>query len=755
MNTLLTRVMVLLFGGLALLSALGLARGQRGAPPAAATPVAISGAAAANNLYLPAVIHQAQSGAATPSPTATSAAPTNLLIGNMPLPTGWQTTGPNTFWEGYLHVQDEPVIELTLYDCGDTTGNNRLDIVQVYDPDNNLVINQTNCTGNLIFSVATAGKPGLYRVRLKDNDTLTGNGGTIWVNKLRDQRIYTDPTRTTLAATNLLGRIEPLPVDWVTGGALTFWEGYIRVQNESSITVSVTDCGDDEGNDALDAIQITDPTGLIVGRASDCSSESRLFPISTAGKPGWYRVYFYDKDTGSAPGRSLQQNVGRLSVINLVDQHVYVTPGDQPTPTATRPTTATPTPTATRPATATPTPTATPPPGAGWQPVGPGSAGGGGISNNGGDSQNVAIAAGPGNTLYVAWSDTSAGDAEIYLRRWDGSAWSELGGSAGGGGISNNSGDSVWPSVAVGPDGNPWVAWHDETPSADEIYVRRWTGTAWEPVGSGSASGGGISNNKGNSRFVDLQVAPNGHAFAAWTDGSTGNGEVYLRQWNGSAWVALAGSASGGGISNSIFRSGRPALALSDGQPTVAWAEGDLVGQIYLRRYNGSAWVELGNHSASGGGVSNTPGQSLYATLTYAGGRPTVAWYDDVGGQWEIYAATLEGNEWKAAGSGAASGGGISDTPGISTEPNLAAEGGPFLVWQEDMSSDTEVYVRRLVGNNWVEVGSGSASGGGISNNSGDSDYPVTSFVNGRLYVAWEDDSSGDYEVYILMNAAP
>jgi hypothetical protein len=127
---------------------------------------------------------------------------------------------------------------MTLYDCGDTSGNNRLDIVQVYDPDNNLVVDQTNCSGNLIFSITTAGKPGLYRVRLKDNDTLTGNGGNIWVNKLRDQRIYTDPTRPALAATNLLTRIEPLPVDWVTGGALTFWEGYIRVQNESNITVT-------------------------------------------------------------------------------------------------------------------------------------------------------------------------------------------------------------------------------------------------------------------------------------------------------------------------------------------------------------------------------------------------------------------------------------------------------------------------------------------------------------------------------------
>ena len=393
MNSYSARVIALLFGGLALLSVLSIAR----APQAAKTPSGIFGAAAAHNLYLPVVIHQAQP-AATPSPTATGAAPVNLLVGNMPLPTGWHTDGPNAFWQGYLHVQDEAVIEMTLYDCGDTSGNKMLDIVRVYDPNNNLVVDQTNCTGNLIFSIATAGKPGLYRVYLRDDDTRGGNSGNIWVNKLRDQRIYKDPANPTLAATNLLTRVEPLPVTWVTGGALTFWEGYIRVRNEDTITVEVTDCGDDEGNGTLEAIQISDPTGQIVGLASGCGSDSRLFPINTQGKPGWYRIYFYDKDARSGPGRAADQNDGRLSVIGLADQNVYLTAGNQPTPTATRPVTATPTPTATRPATATPTPTATPPPGDGWQPVGPGSASGGGISNNSGDSENVSLATGPGNT---------------------------------------------------------------------------------------------------------------------------------------------------------------------------------------------------------------------------------------------------------------------------------------------------------------------------------------------------------------------
>ncbi len=430
---------------------------------------------------------------------------------------------------------------------------------------------------------------------------------------------------------------------------------------------------------------------------------------------------------------------------------VTPTPSTTPTPSLTPTSSATPTPSLT------PTMTPTPMP-SDWQPVGPGSASGGGISNNSGASQSVAVATGPNNDLYVAWSDNSSGDDEIYLRRWDGSNWSDLGGSAGGGGISDNNGASLWPAVAVAPDGNPWVAWHDTSAGDTEIYVRRWTGTAWAPVGNGSAEGGGISNNNGSSAYVALAIAPNGQAYAAWMDSSAGNQEVYVRRWNGSEWEQLAGSAGGGGITNTPTRSGRPSIALADELPTVAWAETETVNEIYVRRFDGSAWVELGEHSASNGGVSNTPGVSQYATLGYsAAGQPFVAWYDYTPGPPEIYAATLPSGQWGAAGSGAASGGGISNTAGLSMEPELAVRGGaPYVVWQETTAGDDEIYIRRLAGDNWVEVGDGSASGGGISNNGGDSQYAALAFDGaGRLYVAWSDNSGGDIEVYVLVNPTP
>jgi hypothetical protein len=44
-------------------------------------------------------------------------------------------------------------------------------------------------------------------------------------------------------------------------------------------------------------------------------------------------------------------------------------------------------------------------------------------------------------------------------------------GSASGGGISDNSGASYSPSLAIAPDGTPYVAWHDDTNGDYEIYV--------------------------------------------------------------------------------------------------------------------------------------------------------------------------------------------------------------------------------------------------------------------------------------------
>jgi len=63
-----------------------------------------------------------------------------------------------------------------------------------------------------------------------------------------------------------------------------------------------------------------------------------------------------------------------------------------------------------------------------------GSSWGGGISGNSGWSEEPAAVVDNLNELTVAWADTSSGAAEIYVRRFNGGGWSEVGVGSGTGG---------------------------------------------------------------------------------------------------------------------------------------------------------------------------------------------------------------------------------------------------------------------------------------------------------------------------------
>ena len=55
----------------------------------------------------------------------------------------------------------------------------------------------------------------------------------------------------------------------------------------------------------------------------------------------------------------------------------------------------------------------------------------------------------------------------------------------------------------------------------------------WEDVGPGSASGGGISNTVRYSEFPSLAIDPDGVPIVAWQDDSSGNDEIYVRRYAG------------------------------------------------------------------------------------------------------------------------------------------------------------------------------------------------------------------------------
>jgi hypothetical protein len=388
--------------------------------------------------------------------------------------------------------------------------------------------------------------------------------------------------------------------------------------------------------------------------------------------------------------------------------------------------------------------------GSAWLEVGTGSASAGGVSDNATASAYVSLALGSGGRPILAWHDRSLQD--VLVAAWNGAAWDRLGvGAAAPGGVDDFV--SGYPSLAVLGDA-PVLAWVQEpTRLAFALYVRRWDGSAWVELGTGSASGSGVSQTSGWALYPSLAATAGGRLVLAWQEFSGEDDEICVRQWTGNSWGEMGvGSAVGSGISHSPGRATHPAVATgAGGEVAVAWID-DASGasEVYLRLWDGTAWVELGAQSASGGGISashgHVTGQEPPAVAITPAGQLIVAWADAAGGNAEIYVRRWDGAQWAEMGTGSASGGGVSATAGASTRPALAltAAGTPLLAWQEQASGSTQILVRRWSGLGWVDAGGGGA-GDGVSQTAGASRQPALAVdvLSQDVFVAWDCNTGG------------
>ncbi len=188
-----------------------------------------------------------------------------------------------------------------------------------------------------------------------------------------------------------------------------------------------------------------------------------------------------------------------------------------------------------------------------------------------------------------------------------------------------------------------------------------------------------------------------------------------------------AGSASGTGMSKDVNGvPGAPAIAhrVADGSVYMAWAAQPTAlgsSEIYVKRWNGVAWVALGS-SATGGGISQTPdvdSQLPTITVRESDGHVFVAWQENDGvGHTGIYASEFDPgtSQWQRLGAG---NGNVSNLPNLhSTEPSILLMPNnsylPVVAWEQTEynggSSFQAIYVRRWSGLTWTEMGTGSAS---------------------------------------------
>ncbi len=283
----------------------------------------------------------------------------------------------------------------------------------------------------------------------------------------------------------------------------------------------------------------------------------------------------------------------------------------------------------------------------------------------------------------VAWPESDGTVMRVFVYRWDGSAWVQLGGPVG----DSPSGTFIFvASLKLDSADNPVVAWDElTTGTSGAVQVSRWDGNSWQSVGdpvSGPMA----------SYLPSLVLDGNDLPIVSYVDFDGVNLNVQVSRWDGGAWVTLGGpiEASAGNTNTT-----KPSLAFDGSDPVVAWSESDGAEQhVYVRRWNGATWQALGGIIDA---VLNE-NASLPSLAVEQDGTPVVAFREDTATDPKIFAFRWAGAAWVQLGTGFDAGAG-----NIASNASLALDASdrPVAAWYEFGTSPSDIFLAEFESGSW------------------------------------------------------
>ncbi|HUR15709.1 MAG TPA: hypothetical protein VMZ33_00360 [Candidatus Limnocylindrales bacterium] len=256
--------------------------------------------------------------------------------------------------------------------------------------------------------------------------------------------------------------------------------------------------------------------------------------------------------------------------------------------------------------------------------------------------------------LYVAGSFLNAAGIPQAdnLARWDGAAWSAVGGYHGNG-VFNGfvaalavSGDRLYAGGSFQD-----VA---GKPAADNIA--RWNGRTWSAIGSDGNGNGAVG-----SFIYDIAVGRSGIYAAGGFQNAGGHPEAdHVARWNGSEWLPLGSNGAGGPAINALVH----ALVIHGDDLFVGGAFVNAGGNPrsdYVARWGAGSWHNLGSNGAGNGRLTDAVGALIFwAGQLYVGG-----WFRDMRNLDADYLARWTGTGWEGLDYWDYTGGAVSPTMGL------------------------------------------------------------------------------------------
>jgi hypothetical protein len=298
------------------------------------------------------------------------------------------------------------------------------------------------------------------------------------------------------------------------------------------------------------------------------------------------------------------------------------------------------------------------------------------------------------NQVFTACTDNNggiyiAGDfrnlyGKYYVAKWDGSTWKELGGTNG------LAGSHPIYCLCTDPLGNIYASGNFEN-SSGYRYVAKWDGSNWSELGAASSF-------HADDAIKSICSDPYGNIYAGgyYTNAS---GKYYVSKWDGSTWSELVGT-------NALSANGEINSICSDNLGNI-YVAGDfsngvssIIGSKYVAKWDGSAWSELGGTNALSANsdiysICSDVAGNIYAAGKFSNGNSS--------GGGNKYVAKWNGISWSELGySNALAANNLIQSICSDAAGNIYA-GGDFTNGFSSLYGSK--YVAKWNGTNWSELG--------------------------------------------------
>jgi len=150
--------------------------------------------------------------------------------------------------------------------------------------------------------------------------------------------------------------------------------------------------------------------------------------------------------------------------------------------------------------------------------------------------------------------------------------------------------------------------------------------------------------------------------------------------------------------------------------------------------------TDNGAHFGSISNLSNNDGHSIIPQMDLHGSNVYIVWQDNTPGNFDIFFRVSTNNGSTFSPSEAKN---LSNNAGNSINAQISSVSDAVrIVWQDDTLGDSDILFKAS-GNEGATFGSTK----NLSNNDGDSSVPQIISSGGNIYVVWQDDTPGNFDI--------